>query len=165
MRISEKLVKALNEQIKAEFDSAYLYLGMANHLASKNFSGMAHWFRVQAREEQAHAMKIHDYLIERAETPVLLPIAAPETNWGSIAEVFDKAYKHECKVTEMIYALVDTAKSDKDYASESFLKWFVDEQVEEEAHSLELAETSKAIGDSLAGLMVFDQRLGARKDD
>ena len=165
MRISEKLVKALNEQIKAELDSAYLYLGMANWLQGKNFAGMAHWFRVQAREEQEHAMKIHDYLIERNEIPVLLPVAAPETKWGSVAEVFKKAYGHECKVTEMIYALVDTASADKDHASVSMLQWFVDEQVEEEAQSLELAETSEMIGDSVSGLMVFDQRLSARKDD
>lgn len=164
MRISEKLVKALNEQIKAELDSAYLYLGMANWLQGKNFAGMAHWFRVQAREEQEHAMKIHDYLIERDEIPVLLPVAAPETKWGSVAEVFKEAYDHECDVTKMIYDLVDAAAADKDHASASMLQWFVDEQVEEEAQSLELAETSKMIGDSVSGLMVLDQRLAARKD-
>ncbi len=165
MRISENLQKALNDQIKAELDSAYLYLGMANWLQGKNFSGMAHWFRVQAKEEQEHAMKIHDYLISRGVTPVLLSVEAPKTNWNSVADVFKKAYEHECDVTKMIYDLVDMATADKDYAGISMLQWFVNEQVEEEAQSCELAETSAAIGESLSGLMVFDQRLGARKED
>lgn len=165
MRISENLQKALNAQIKAELDSAYLYLGMANWLQGKNFSGMAHWFRVQAKEEQEHAMKIHDYLIERGVTPVLLSLDAPKANWNGVADVFKEAYEHECAITKMIYDLVDMATADKDYASISMLQWFVDEQVEEEAKSCELAEISAAIGEALPALIAFNQRLGARKED
>ncbi len=165
MRIPTKLVKALNDQIKAELDSGYMYLAMANYFHLKNFTGIAHWFRVQAKEEQEHAMKIHDYLLERDEAPTLESVDAPETDWTGVTPVLEQAYQHECKVTEMIYNLVDIATETKDYASISFLQWYINEQVEEEAQSLELFEKSRMIGDSMAGLMVFDQQLGARKDD
>ncbi|MBR1777053.1 MAG: ferritin [Alphaproteobacteria bacterium] len=162
--VSEKLSDGLNKQITAEFESAYLYLAMADFLQGRNFDGMAYWFRKQADEEKTHAMKIHDFLIERHLTPVLGEIKAPNTQWTGVMNVFDEAYQHECLVSSMIYDLVAQAMEDKDYASLSMLQWFVDEQVEEEEQSLALLEKARMIDDVASGLMVLDQQMGARTD-
>ena len=162
--ISEKLRDGLNKQITAEFESAYLYLSMADYLQTQNFDGMAHWFRIQSAEEKEHAMKIHDFLIERNLTPDLGEIKAPQHQWLDVTAVFDEAYRHECSVSNMIYDLVAQAMEDRDYASISFLQWFVDEQVEEEARTLTLQEKARLTGDNASGLMVLDQEMGLRKE-
>lgn len=162
--VSYKLKDGLNKQIIAEFESAYLYLSMADHLQSENFDGMAHWFRVQAKEEETHAMKIHDYMIERNLKPDLEEIKPPKRQWNDIASLLDEAYHHECLVSDMIYDLVAQAMEDKDFASVSFLNWFVDEQVEEEEQSLALREKARMLGGHIAGIMALDAQMGARTE-
>ena len=162
--ISEKLQNDLNKQITAEFESAYLYLSMADYLQTKNFDGMAHWFRIQSGEEKEHAMKIHDFLIERNLTPDLGEIKAPQHRWADVKSVLEEAYQHECLVSDMIYDLIAQAMEDKDYASISFLQWFIDEQVEEESQTLTLLEKARLIGDDASGLMVLDQEMGGRTE-
>ena len=163
-KISDKLLKKLNEQIAAELASGYLYLGMANHLQAQNFSGMAQWFKVQAEEEKVHGLKINEFLTERGYTPELMDIPAVKGEWKDLEALFAQAYNHECGVSAMIYDLVDIAMEDKDWASVSFLQWYVDEQVEEEAQSLDLLEKIKMIDGKPAGLLALDAQMGARKD-
>ncbi|MBO4519884.1 MAG: ferritin [Alphaproteobacteria bacterium] len=162
--ISKKLQDDLNKQITAEFESAYLYLSMADYLQTQNFDGMARWFRIQADEEREHAMKIHDFMIERTLTPELGEIKPPQHQWSDVKTVLEEAYQHECLVSDMIYDLVAQAMEDKDYASISFLQWFVDEQVEEESQTLTLLEKARLIGNDASGLMVLDQEMGSRKE-
>ena len=160
--VSYKLKDGLNKQITAEFESAYLYLSMADHLQSGNFDGMAHWFRIQAKEEETHAMKIHDYMIERGLKPELAEIKPPKHQWSDVETVLDEAYRHECLVSDMIYDLVAQAMEDKDFASVSFLNWFVDEQVEEEEQSLMWREKARMLGGHIAAMMALDAQMGAR---
>ena len=101
-KISDKLISGLNRQITAEFESAYLYLAMASYLQSQNLNGMAHWFKVQADEEKKHALKIHDFMVERNITPELGEIKAPSKQWQGVMSLFDEAYQHECRVSDMI---------------------------------------------------------------
>ena len=108
-KISGKLIGGLNRQITAEFESAYLYLAMASYLQSQSLNGMAHWFRVQADEEKRHALKINDFMVERNITPELGEIKAPSKQWQGVMSLFDEAYQHECRVSDMIYDLVAQA--------------------------------------------------------
>lgn len=163
-KISDKLINGLNKQITAEFASAYLYLAMADHLHAQSFNGMAQWFRVQAEEEKGHGLKINNFLLERNITPDLEEIPGAKGEWKDIAALFEEAYNHECTVSEMIYDLVAQAMEDKDWASLSFLQWFVDEQVEEESQSLELLEKARMIDGKPAGLLTLDAQMGARKE-
>ncbi len=163
-KISDKLIGGLNRQITAEFESAYLYLAMASYLQAQSLNGMAHWFRVQADEEKRHALKINDFMVERNITPELGEIKAPSKQWQGVMSLFDEAYQHECLVSDMIYDLVVQGMEDKDFASLSFLQWFVDEQVQEECQSLELLEKVRLIDDVTAGLMVLDQQMGIRQE-
>ncbi len=137
---------------------------MANYLESQNFEGMAHWFRLQAKEEKRHALKINDFLMERNVVPDLGKIKPTENKWRDAAAVLDEAHRHECMVSNMIYDLVAQAMDDKDFASLSFLQWFVDEQVEEEAQSSELLNKARLIDGDIAGLMSLDSLMGARTE-
>jgi len=161
--LSKKVQKALNEQINAELYSAYIYLSMSNQLAGVNLPGMASWMRIQAAEEMGHAIKIYDFVHERNGEVELSKIDAPPAKWGSPLRVFEAAYEHEKKVTRMIHDIVDLAVVEKDHATNIFLHWFVDEQVEEEASALEVVEKLKMVKDYPGGLFMIDRELGQRQ--
>ncbi len=138
--LSEKMLHALNEQIKWELQSSYLYLGMAAWLSDAKFDGVAKWMRVQAKEEVEHAMKFYSYIEERGNRVVLEAIPAPEKEWTGVCEVMEKSLAHEQFVTSLIHKLVDLAAEEKDHATSVFLQWFVKEQVEEEATFRDLVD-------------------------
>lgn len=163
--LSEKMLDALNGQMNAEFDSAHLYLSMSYFFSGQNLSGMAHWMKTQYEEEVEHAGKIADYINARGGRIALSAIDAPGGEWDSPLAVFEDAYNQECKVTAMIHKLVDSAREEDDKATENFLAWFIDEQVEEEATTLEVVEKMRMIGDATGALFMYDQVLGKRSGD
>jgi ferritin len=153
---------AFNRHINAEIQSSYLYLSMAAYLDSENLAGMAHWMKVQAKEELGHAMKFFGFVVERGGRVTLAAVDAPPATWESPAALFAAVYQHECKVTALIHALYEKAAGEKDYASMSFLQKFIDEQVEEEAAASGIAERLRVMGDSKGGLYMLDHHLGER---
>lgn len=161
--LNKKIEKAYNDQINAEFWSAYLYLSMSAWFQKQNMPGFANWMYVQYQEENSHAQKFFRYVHERGGSVVLQPIAKVTTSWESATAVFKDTLKHEQKVTEMIYNLVDIATEIKDHASVSFLQWFVNEQVEEEASAETLLQTLENIEKTAPGAMyMLDKELQAR---
>lgn len=154
--------RAINEQINAELYSAYLYLSMAAWFETQDLPGFASWMRVQFQEEQAHAMKFFDYVNERGGRVTLTAIEEPKSEWGSVVEVFEQTLEHERFVTERINNLMDVAKEEKDYASESFLRWYIDEQVEEEATAEGILSQVERVEGNGNGLMMLDRELGSR---
>ena len=163
MEIKDKVTKAINKQINAELYSSYLYLAMAAYFEAKNWSGFGHWMRLQANEENTHAMKFFDYVLERGGEVVLEDIKAEDASWKTPLEVFEAVYTHELKVTALINDLLKVARQEGDAATESALKWFIDEQVEEEAHAKQIVDKLKLIKDSANGLFMLDHELGERK--
>ncbi len=163
MEIKDKITKAINKQINAELYSSYLYLAMAAYFESRNWSGFAHWMRLQAQEENIHAMKFYDYVLERGGEIKLEDIKAEDAEWKSPLEVFEAVYEHELKVTALINDLLKLARQEDDAATESMLKWFIDEQVEEETHAKQIVDKLKLIKDSANGLFMLDHQLGERK--
>lgn len=135
---------------------------MAAFFESNNLRGFAHWMRIQAKEEQEHAMKFFEYIIERQGKVVLETIDAPTAMWKSPKDVFEDAYNHEMKVTESIHKIVELAESEKDHATALFLQWFVKEQVEEEASANETLQKLQLIGSETSALFVLDGELGKR---
>lgn len=161
--ISEKMIDGLNGQITAEFESAYLYLSMADYLQARGFPGMARWFRAQANEEKAHALKINDFMISRHVTPDLGEIKAPPKSWRNVIALFDGTYRHECQISDRIYDLVAQGMDDRDFAGLSFLQQYVDEQVEEEAQALGWLEKARRSDASPTGLAMLDEQMGSRR--
>lgn len=163
--LSEKMWKALNEQVKWEFESSYLYLGMAAWLNDQALPGFAHWMREQAKEEVEHAMKIYSYIEDRGNRVELLPIAPPPKTWASAQEVIEESLKHEQTITGLINKLVDVAAEEKDHATSVFLHWFVSEQVEEEDAFRTLLDKIKLVKPTCSAMLFLDKHLAKRDGD
>ncbi|NCO94354.1 MAG: ferritin [Armatimonadetes bacterium CG_4_10_14_3_um_filter_66_18] len=160
--LDPKMQDAFNDQINAELYSSYLYLSMAAHFESINLAGFANWMRVQVQEENFHAMKMYDFVNERRGRVVLAAIDEPKAEWTSPLEVFQDTYEHETKVTGLINNLVTVARELKDHASDSFLQWFVGEQVEEEQNADKIVQELKLMEGFPGGLFMIDRELAAR---
>jgi ferritin len=158
--LNEKMETALNAQINMELSAFYTYLSMAAYLEGDGLTGMAAWMRHHADEEMEHAMRIYDYIHSRRGHVTLQAIAKPPNEWDSPLNAFEDAFKHEQKVTASIDALVEQARDLEDHATESFLQWFVDEQVEEEEIVDAAIQKLKLIGDDGPGLYMLDRDLG-----
>jgi len=160
---SKKIEKGFNDQINAEIHSYYLYLSMSAWFTSKGYDGMAGWMKLQAQEEMIHAMKFFDHIHERGGTVKLTTIEGPKTTFKSPLEIFKAGLEHEQYITDRIHKLVKLSNSEGDYASQSFLQWFIDEQVEEEATAQSVVDQLTMVKDHPAGLFMMDRELGQRK--
>ena len=160
--ISKKMEKALNEQVNAELYSAYLYLSMEAYFKSLNLNGFANWMMVQTQEEISHAMKIYEFINERGGRIILKAIDGPETEWDSPLVVFKAVYEHEQKVTGLINNLVNLAIEEKDHATNTFLQWFVNEQVEEESSADDMVQQLKMMEKAPGGMFMLDRELAQR---
>ena len=160
--MDKKLEKALNDQIKNEFYSSYLYLAMAAHFEAKSLPGFAHWMKVQAKEEWSHGMKIFDFLADRGSKIELQEITKPPAEYGLAAAIFEAVLKHEQKVTGLIDQLYDLSLKVNDHASVVFLQWFVNEQVEEEKNATLILDTLKTIKEVGPALIMLDRELAKR---
>ena len=161
--MEKTLLDALNEQMREEINSAYLYMAMASDMKFKNRNGAANWFQIQAGEETAHAMKFYAYIHDRGEQPVLPAIDKPQVSWDSMLAAFEATLAHEKHITSCIHSLVAKARNVNDYATEAFLQWFVSEQVEEESTADEIIQEMKMIGESPQAKFMLDRELGARQ--
>ena len=160
--ISKKLQKAINKQINKELYSEYLYLSMAAYLESIGLEGFANFFKVQVQEERFHTMKFFDYVNERGGRVILEAIDRPQIEFKSPVEIFEIAYKHEQYVTKLINELMEVAIKENDHAAKSFLNWYIDEQVEEEASMDKILNQLKMIGGKGQGMLMLDKELAAR---
>ncbi|MGK7312259.1 MAG: ferritin [Candidatus Longimicrobiales bacterium M2_2A_002] len=160
--MDETVKDLINEQITHEFYAAYLYLAMAAHFEDQNYEGFAQWFRMQAKEEEGHAMKLFDFLVERGARPELKQIDKPPVEFGSPVEAFRAALQHEQKVTGLINAIYEAAVEAKDYPSQVMLQWFIEEQVEEEDTTGTAVDRLEMAGDNHAALMFLDSQYGER---
>ncbi|HEY5585602.1 MAG TPA: ferritin [Ruminiclostridium sp.] len=160
--ISDKLNKLLNEQVQKEFYSAYLYLSMEAYFANQNLDGFANFFRVQIQEERDHAMKFFNYINHKGGKVELLQIDAPQVDFKSAEEIFDLTLGHEQLVTKSIYNIVDNAIEERDHGTNTFLQWFVTEQIEEEATVEKNLRKLKLIKGDSNGLLMLDAELALR---
>ena len=159
--LSDKIQTALNDQINMELGAYYTYLSMAGYFESVGLSGFSSWMYTHSQEEMTHAMKIYDYIHSRLGRVTLKAVAAPRGEWDSALEAFEDAMHHEQAVTASIGKMVTLAREENDHATDSFLKWFVDEQVEEEELVDSAIQKLKLVGDNGPGLYMLDKELGA----
>jgi len=160
--ISKTIQKALNEQINREIFSSYLYLAMSAQCAEKGYKGTAKWFRVQFQEELAHALKFFDYVLSQGGVPEFEVVAKPETPQKTLLEFFEATFAHEQSITKALNDLMNLAVSEKDYATQALLQWYITEQVEEEANDIEIVSMLKMAGTSSGTLLMIDKQLGKR---
>jgi ferritin len=160
--LNKAVLDALNEQIKHEYFSSYLYLAMSAHCESVNLPGFAKWLRIQSQEELSHALKFFDYINDQGAKVILQPIDRPLAEYKSPLELFKSVLEHEKKISGLIHKLYELALREADYATQILLQWFVNEQVEEEKHASAIVEQLKLVGDASPALLMMDRQLGAR---
>lgn len=160
--LSKTIEDAINAQVNAELWSAYLYLSMAHNFEADGKSGIANWFKVQFKEEQAHAEIFMNYINQRGGRVWLKPIDAVETEWATPLDAFKATLEHERKVTAMINNLYALAEAEHDYATREMLNWFISEQVEEEESAQQLIDKFTLIGNDGMGIYMLDQELATR---
>lgn len=160
--IKKEVLDALNEQINAESYSAYMYLSMAGYFENMGLPGFANWMKVQYQEEAAHALKFFNYVTDRGGKVVLKAVEQVPVDFDGVVDVYEKTLAHENNVTELINNLMNVAVKASDHASQSFLKWFVDEQVEEESNVEKILATLKLINGQGNGIFMMDRELSQR---
>ena len=161
--LSRTMQDALNLQISQEQYSSQLYLAMGAQLSTLNFKGFAHWLRIQAEDEAAHAMRLLDFVLDRCGTLSLRTIAAPPERFDGVIQVFELALIHEQETTAAIQNLFETARTEHDFASEITLQWYVTEQVREESVILAIVEHLRAVGDQGGAIWYLDHRMSKRQ--
>ena len=160
--ISEKLAKALNEQVNAELYSAYLYHSMSACMEHLSLKGAANWLFTQAKEEMAHGINIYQYILDRGAVPVLTDIAQPPAGYTDIKDIFEAVLEHEQKVTMMINNIATLALQENDHACYQFIMWYVNEQVEEESNASDILSKTQMIGSDKGLLLALDNELATR---
>lgn len=160
--ICEKIRDAMNEQIKHELESFYIYLSMAAYFHEQGLDGMAHWMRCQAHEEMIHAMKFYDHIIDRGGMVTLQDLRQIKTKWKKPLEAWQDAYEHEKFITGKINALTKLSREENDYTSEPLLSWFLNEQIEEEKNTEKVSRELAMVETSKEGILMLDRELAAR---
>ncbi|WP_147802608.1 ferritin [Alkalicoccus halolimnae] len=160
--LSEKLTKALNEQMNYEFYSAHVYLATAAYCSNESLDGFANFFLVQAEEENFHAMKFYHFINDMGERAEITGMPNPANTFSSILETFETSLGHEKEVTRRIYNLADLAMDEREHATLTFLNWFIEEQVEEEATFDTFIQRLKRIGDDNNAFEMMDSELAKR---
>ncbi len=161
--LSRKIVDRINLQINREMYSAYLYMAMSAKMNNDGYKGVATWMMTQYHEEMYHAMKLYGYLQSQGASPALAKIDAPVVKAKNLKELFDASLEHEKFVTGSIKELLELALAEKDYATENLVRWYVDEQVEEEQNVVDILQTIDMMGESKQGLFMLNIELGKRK--
>ncbi len=160
--LNQKVQDALNDQIKHELYSAYVYYAVSAYCQTIGLTGFAHWYALQSDEEREHAQKIYDFILDRGGKVKLQTIEGPPSDYGTPLQIVEKALEHEVRVTGLINKLYELAVSEGDYPAQVMLQWFINEQVEEEKNAQLLIDQLKMVGDNQAALLMLDMELGKR---
>ncbi len=160
--ISKTMTQAINEQVNKEIFSSYLYLAMSANAITLGFKGAGAWFKVQFQEEMEHALKFYNYLLAQGESVELGAIDKPNANYKTLLDMFADTLKHEKMITKSLNSLMDLAVSEKDYATQTMLQWYITEQIEEEANDTDIISMIEMAGTSTGTLFMVDKQLGKR---
>jgi ferritin len=160
--MKQAVLDGINEQVRNELYSGYLYLAMSAHFEIENLKGFAHWMRLQAKEELEHAVRLFDHVARRGGRVTLMAIDAPPPEYGTPLSIFERALDHEREVTRSINELYRLARQENEYATELELQWFVQEQVLEEDNAATAVDQLALAGDNKAALLMLDRQFGQR---
>lgn len=164
MKINKELEDIINEQINHEFQSFYNYLAIAAWFETTPYAGFASWMKMQGQEEQQHAMKFFDYLVDRGGEVKLLPLSQPKVQFESCLDAFRTSLEQEQRVTKLIHKIYEAADTHKDYETRHFLSWFLQEQTEEEKTVEDFIIKLELVKDDPSGLLQLDAEAGSRPE-
>ncbi|MGX8691742.1 MAG: ferritin [Eubacteriales bacterium] len=152
----------LNNQVNAEFYSAYLYLDFSNYYKDAGLDGYANWYMIQAQEERDHAMLFIQYLQQQGEAVVLEAIDKPDKKYKKFIDPLKMGAEHERVVTDLINTIYAAAYEEHDFRTMQFLDWFVKEQAEEEDNADDNVTKFELFGNDSKGLYELDAEMKTR---
>lgn len=159
--ISKTMEEALNQQIEFEGYASFLYLSMATWCDRQGLKGCYDFLKRQSNEERMHMLKIFEYLADVDGYALTPGIKEPPRQFESVQILFKQVYEHEQKVTQSINKLITLANSEDDYATLTFLQWYVNEQREEEALMRTVLDRIRLIGEGPQSLYFIDKEMDA----
>jgi len=154
--LNKRVEEVLNEQITKEAYSAQLYLAMASWVEKEGYNGSADFLYRQTEEERGHMLKLFHYINERGGHAVVSALDEPPREFGNIKELFTAVLKHEQYISQAINNLVAICFEEKDYTTNQFLSWYVQEQIEEEKNAQEVLDKLNLLGGDKASKYMFD---------
>lgn len=157
-----KVHELLNAQINAELYSAYLYMSFADYYEEEGLNGYANWYMIQAAEERDHALIFRNYLHDNGQKITLGAIEQPNKTFSTFMEPLEAGLEHEKLVTSLINGIYEAAVEAKDYRTQKFLDWFIDEQLEEEANADDMITKMKLFGTDAKGLYALNAEYASR---
>ncbi|WP_416148026.1 ferritin [Salipaludibacillus sp. HK11] len=163
--VTKELAKGLNDQMNYEFYSAHAYLATAAYCSGEGLDGFADFFLTQAEEERSHAMKFYNFINDLGERAIITSMPTPNNDFSSVLDSFEKSLEHEKEVTKRIYKLADMALDQREHATMTFLNWFIEEQVEEEATFDNLIQKLQRIENDSNAFYMLEAELGKRRFD
>lgn len=158
--ISEKMENALNGHLVFELEASLQYLAMASWCETKGMDGAASFFYGHAHEENLHFIKVFQYINEVGGFALIPQMNAPVKDFESIEKVCQMAYENEKKVTKAIFKLVELSINEDDHVTTEMLRFFVQEQREEETLFQKVLDKIRLIGDGAQSLYYIDKELG-----
>ena len=159
---NQKVLDALNIQLNEELNSSYIYMAMAADFESKKWQGFSTWMKKQAEEEMIHVWKLYNFIFSRGGRAIFKGIKEPKEEYSDVRDIFEQALKHEEYITSCVEKLVLLTRQENDLATESLLRWYIDEQVEEEDNLHTILDRLEHIKENPGALYLLDQELGKR---
>jgi ferritin len=153
--LTKAIQDILNDQVEKEGYSSQLYLAMASWADNSGLKGVSEWLFVQAEEERMHMLKIVHYINEREGIAVIPEIKKPPVAFKSVLKMFEDVMKHEQFISASINDIVAKTLEAKDYTTHSWIQWFVNEQIEEEASARLILDKLKLVGEN--NMYLFDR--------
>ncbi|MDR0678081.1 MAG: ferritin [Holosporaceae bacterium] len=157
--LGKRVYEGLNKQICEELNSAYLYMAMSGVFKDMGLNGSARWIMLWAKGRRRDAMKIFEHIHKRGAKVKLQPITAPKQDWRAPLHIFEEVLRHEQRITGMVNAIYEFTIAEKDYQSQCFMTYFVNEQVEREATASSLLDKLRKMQSTDLGVLMFDSEL------
>jgi bacterioferritin B len=160
MLISDKLAKAMSDQVGRELGASNQYVAIAAYFDAESLSELASFFYSQSDEERMHALKFVHYVADAGGKVAIPAVAQPQSAFESAEAAARLSLEWELEVTKQINALMDVAIQEKDHIAHGFLEWFVNEQLEEVNTMNELLSVIRRAGKD--GLLLVEQYVARR---
>ena len=157
--LSNKIEKALNDQVAREAHSSYQYLAMASWMEANGYTGTARFLYDQVEEEHMHMMELFHFINEAGGKGLAPAVKQSNRDFKGYASLFEEILANEQKRSASIHDIVDLCLKEKDYTTFNFLQWYVSEQLEEENLFKEINDKIRMLGDSKDSLYLLDRDL------
>lgn len=157
--LKQEIVDILNKQVKMEAQSSAGYLALAAWCDANGYDNSATFFFNQSDEERKHQLKIFHYLTDMEAQAISPATGENKHEFSSLREIFEYALEKEIAVTDAIHDIVRTCRKVGDIATEEFMRWFVQEQIEEEFVARRALELFDVLGEDKLALGMFEERI------